>query len=123
MRYIFATIVQTDTSPVTSQVPQTTYVDNTSMWHHMSDALFQSLYRVLSLLIAILPGILAFFVALAVFTLAGMAISALLRRGLKWIKADERIARERGNVDWSPSSFAQRADCARSPSGPACFWA
>jgi len=34
---------------------QPTYADNASMWHHMSDALHQSLYRVLSLLIAILP--------------------------------------------------------------------
>src|SRR5271168_1940064 len=100
MRYILATIVQTDTSPV----PQTTYADNTSMLHHMSDALFQSLYRVLSLLIAILPGILAFFVALAVFTLIGVALSALLRRGLKWINVDERIARERGTADWGPST-------------------
>ena len=51
MRYILATFVQTDTSPA----PQSAYADNTSMLHHMSDALFQSLYRVLSLLIAILP--------------------------------------------------------------------
>lgn len=101
MGYILATIVQTDTPPVP---PTTTYVDNTSMLHHMSDALFQSLYRVLSLLIAILPGILAFFVALVVFTVIGIALSAMLRRGLKWIKADERIARERGNVDWGPST-------------------
>ena len=88
-------------SAVISQPP---YVDNASIWHHMSDALHQSLYRVLSLLIAILPGILAFFVAFAVFTLLGMAISALLRRGLAWLKADERFARTRLAVDWTPSS-------------------
>ena len=70
----------------------------------MSDALNQSLYRVLSLLIAVLPGILAFFVALAIFTLIGMAISALLRRFLTWIKFDERLTRYRGPVDWSPAS-------------------
>jgi uncharacterized membrane protein len=100
MRYILATFVQTDTSPA----PQSAYADNTSMLHHMSDALFQSLYRVLSLLIAILPGILAFFVALVVFTVIGMALSAMLRRGLKWVRMDERIARERGEVDWGPST-------------------
>jgi len=83
---------------------QPTYADNASIWHHMSDALHQSLYRVLSLLIAILPGILAFFVALGIFTLLGMGISALLRRGLTWFKADERFARTRLSVDWSPSS-------------------
>src|ERR1022692_1857324 len=78
------------------------YSDNASILRHMSDALNQSLYRVLSLLIAVLPGILAFFVALGIFTLIGMAISALLRRGLTWIKFDDRIARNRGNVDWTP---------------------
>ena len=85
-------------------VPPPTYADNASMWHHMSDALHQSLYRVVSLLIAILPGILAFFVALGIFTLIGMGISALLRRGLTWFKADERFAHTRLSVDWSPSS-------------------
>src|SRR5215472_14769008 len=85
-------------------LPPPTYSDNATILHHMSDALHQSLYRVLSLLIAILPGILAFFVALAIFTLLGMAISALLRRGLAWIKADERFARTRLAADWSPSS-------------------
>jgi hypothetical protein len=74
------------------------------MLSHMSDALNQSLYRVLSLLIAILPGILAFFAALGILTLLGMGISALLRRGLTWIKADERFARTRLAADWTPSS-------------------
>jgi hypothetical protein len=83
---------------------QPAYSDNASILHHMSDALHQSLYRVLSLLIAILPGILAFFVALGIFTLIGMAISALLRRGLTWIKADERFTKTRLAVDWTPSS-------------------
>jgi uncharacterized membrane protein len=70
----------------------------------MSGALHQSLYRVLSLLIAILPGILAFIVALAVFTLIGMALSALLRRGLTAARFDEHLARSRGNIDWAPST-------------------
>ena len=85
-------------------IAQPVYSDNASIWHHMSDALHQSLYRVLALLIAILPGILAFFVALGVFTLIGMGISALLRRGLAWFKADERFARTRLAVDWTPAS-------------------
>lgn len=80
------------------------YVDNSSVWHHMSDALHQSIYRVLSLLIAVLPGILAFFVALAVFTAAGMLISAVLRRGLAWTKFDNYVARTRGNTDWTPAT-------------------
>jgi hypothetical protein len=84
--------------------PQPNYADRVTIWHHMSDALNQSLYRVLSLLIAVLPGILAFFVALAVFTLIGMAISVILRRALSWVRFDERLNRYRGTVDWSPAS-------------------
>jgi hypothetical protein len=85
-------------------VSQPAYSDNGSILHHMSDALHQSLYRVLAMLIAILPGILAFFVALTIFTLLGMGISALLRRGLTWMKADERFARTRLSADWTPTS-------------------
>ena len=69
----------------------------------MSEALHQSLYRVLTLLIAVLPGILAFFVALLVFAAAGMVISWVLRRCLTWVKFDLRVARKSG-TDWAPSS-------------------
>src|SRR5580692_3525859 len=100
MHTVFAMMLQSK-SPVVSQP---VYADNASIWHHMSDALHQSIYRVLSLLIAILPGILAFFVALAIFTLIGMGISSLLRRGLTWFKFDDRLARTRLAADWTPSS-------------------
>jgi hypothetical protein len=80
------------------------YTDNASIWHHMSDALHQSIYRVLSLLIAVLPGILAFFVALVFFTVIGMVISALLRRALIIVKFDERVNRNRPNTEWTPTS-------------------
>jgi hypothetical protein len=83
----------------------------------MSDALHQSIDRVLSVLISILPGILAFMMALAVFTLIGMALSALLRRGLTAAKFDDRLARGSGNVDWAPST-SPTALIAR-----ASFWA
>jgi hypothetical protein len=96
---ILATIIETP-----SGQPQQVYVDNATIWRHMSDALHQSLYRVLSLLIAVLPGILAFFVALTVFTLLGMAISAILRRGLTLIKFDNRLSRYRAAGDWTPAS-------------------
>ena len=101
MQIIFATMLQ---EAVTSPPLQPMYADNTSIWHHMSDALHQSFYRVLTLLIAILPGILAFFVALAVFTAAGMAISALLRRGLSWVRFDDYLARNRNKAEWTPST-------------------
>jgi hypothetical protein len=88
--------------PYATGLGQTAYSDNTSVWTHMSEALHQSLYRVLSLLIAVLPGLLAFFVAFIFFTAVGMGISALLRRALVWVRFDERLARNRG--DWAPSS-------------------
>jgi hypothetical protein len=100
MQNILAALLQPDPY----QAAQHLYADNTSIWHDMSGALHQSLYRVLSLLIAILPGILAFIVALTVLTLIGMALSALLRRGLTAAKFDDRLARGRGNVDWVPST-------------------
>lgn len=74
------------------------------VWRSMSDALHQSVNRVLSLLIGVLPGILALFVAVAVFTLTGMAVSAILRRGLTWIRFDERIAHNRAGAEWTQSS-------------------
>ena len=79
------------------------YSDDTSLWHHMSDALHQSLYRVLTLLIAVLPGIIAFFVALAIFTLCGVLISWALRHCLSWIKFDSRVARPTGD-GWTQAS-------------------
>ncbi len=79
------------------------YNEDMSIWHHMSEALHQSLFRVLTLLIAVLPGILAFFVALLVFGAAGMLISWVLRRCLTWAKFDVRIA-SRNGTDWAPTS-------------------
>jgi hypothetical protein len=77
--------------------------DNGSIWQHMSDALHQSLFRVLTLLVAVLPGILAFFVALLVFTVLGMSISWMLRHCLTWLKFDSRLARKSGS-DWTPAN-------------------
>jgi uncharacterized membrane protein len=100
MQIMLATMLQPDLNQTSQSLPP----DNASIWHHMADALHQSLDRVLSLLIAILPGILAFIVALAVFTLIGMTISALLRRGLTAAKFDDHLARSRGSIDWAPST-------------------
>jgi hypothetical protein len=79
------------------------YANNVTIWNHMSDALHQSLDRVLTLLIAVLPGILAFFVALVIFAMAGVVISWTLRRVLTWAKFDLRIARKSG-TDWTPTT-------------------
>lgn len=78
------------------------YADNTTVWHHMSMALHDSVYRVVGLLIAVLPGILAFFVAVFFFGLIGMGISAVLRRGLRWVRFDERLIGNR--AEWTPTS-------------------
>jgi uncharacterized membrane protein len=87
-----------------NETAQPLYTDNNSIWHHMSEALHQSVLRVLSLLIAVLPGLLAFVVALTTFTIIGMALSAFLRWGLHAAKFDDRMARDRGNVEWGPST-------------------
>jgi uncharacterized membrane protein len=113
MNNILAVMLQSSPRPA----PQPFNADNASIWHHMSDALHQSLDRVLSLLIAVLPGILAFFVAMAVFTLVGMALSALLRRGLTWARVDDRLTQTRGKADWTPGT-SPTALIAR-----ASFWA
>jgi len=73
-------------------------------------ALLQSIHRILIVLASFLPGILAFLLAVAIFTLIGWAVSALLTRLLTALHFDERLAsRETPNspavlADWSPSS-------------------
>jgi hypothetical protein len=92
---------QYQTYPATQPV----YVQNPSIFDHMSDALRQSVDRVLSLLISILPGLLAFILAFALLTALGLLLSYVLRRVLGAVKFDERMARSKttGIVDWSPS--------------------
>jgi hypothetical protein len=100
MQNVLAVMLQLDPN----QSSCSWFAGNASIWRNMAHALHQSLDRVLLLLIAILPGILAFLVALAVFTLIGMALSALLRRVLAAAKLDERLADRRGNKNWAPST-------------------
>ena len=99
MQNLVDILMQQATGNTVTQV----YNENVSISHHMSDALHQSLYRVLTLLIALLPGILAFFVALLLFAAAGLLISWVLRRCLTWAKFDLRIARKSG-ADWAPAT-------------------
>ena len=92
---------------------------NPTVLHHMSDALRQSVDRVLSLLISILPGVLAFVLALGILTGVGILLSFLLRKALTAAKFDERMSRKEssGIADWSP---------AHSPTalaGRIAFWA
>ncbi|ADW69909.1 hypothetical protein [Granulicella tundricola] len=84
---------------------QPVYVQNPSIFDHMSDALRSSVDRVLSLLISILPGLLAFILAFVLLTALGVFLSWAFRRILTALKFDERAARRQasGIADWSPS--------------------
>ena len=50
-----------------------------SIWDQMGGALHDSVYRVLSFFISLLPGLLALVLAIAVFTAIGFLISYVLR--------------------------------------------
>ena len=81
----------------------TTATEAGSVWHHMSSALHDSMIRVLSLLISLLPGLLAFIIALAVMTGVGMLLSFLFRKALVATRFDERVGNSQGGIaDWSP---------------------
>lgn len=114
MPTILAAVLQYTQVPAPAPTPLS--ADNVSLWHHMSSALDQSLDRVLSLLIAVLPGILAFFVALGIFALIGLVFSWLLQRGLSLAKFNDRVARYRGSADWTPMNTPAEI------AGRVCFW-
>ena len=79
-------------------------------WARAVAVINTGIWALLTLLIAVLPGILAFFVALAFFTVIGMLISAVLRRGLGWVKFDEYVARSRGNAAPRPARTTASGD-------------
>src|ERR1039458_1058863 len=97
--YSMQTLVDVSMQQATGNTAAQIYSENVSISRHMSEALHQSLYRVLTLLMALLPGILAFFVALLLFAAAGLLVSWVLRRCLTWAKFDARVARKSG-TDW-----------------------
>lgn len=90
-----------------------------NLWHHMTEALHASLYRVASLLISVLPGILAFLVALALLAGLGILLSWIIRRILIAAKFDERMTRNDAATmaDWSPGHSPTRLV------GRLVFWA
>ncbi len=129
MGYALALFVQQQIAPQPDSTGQTyqqpiyaqpTYVDTTTIWGHMTDALQQSVYRVVSLLVSILPGLLALIIALAVMTGIGVLLSWAARKFLTSIKFDERFARSNqttGVADWSPSHSPTEL------AGRVAFWA
>lgn len=116
MATILAAVLQYTQAQAPTPAPTPLSAENVSLWHHMSSALDQSLDRVLSLLIAVLPGILAFFVALGIFALIGIVFSWLLRRGLAIAKFNDRVAQYRGSADWTPMNTPAEI------AGRVCFW-
>jgi hypothetical protein len=78
------------------------------MGQQIEFALMQSIHRIVLVLVSFLPGVLAFLLALVLFSLIGLALSALLRRLLLTVRFDERLAsrEDAGSAtrvsDWSP---------------------
>ena len=87
-----------------NMLPFLPYTPNESVWRQMSQALHVSFYRVFALLIGVLPGILAFFVALVVFAFIGKIASWVMRAILNGFHFDARIARSGAPPDWTPAT-------------------
>jgi hypothetical protein len=79
------------------------------MGQQITFALKQSIHRIVLVLVAFLPGVLAFLLALILFSVAGFALSALVKRLLVALKFDERLASREDSgsptrvADWSPA--------------------
>jgi hypothetical protein len=79
------------------------------MGQQIESALRQSIHRVLVVLVQFLPGLLAFLLAVVVFSALGLVFAMLLRRLLAAIRFDERVASNEKTgsqtsfSDWSPS--------------------
>lgn len=80
------------------------------MGQQIEYALRQSVDRVLVMLVRFLPGLLAFFVALAILWVLGWVLAALSKKILTSLRFDERIASQErtgspANLsDWSPAN-------------------
>jgi hypothetical protein len=75
------------------------------MWNQVRQALADSLARVIMRIADLLPGILALIVALLVSIILAGIVAFLLKRSLRSLDFDERLARwgMSGLADWSPS--------------------
>lgn len=68
------------------------------MWNHVEQALHDSMARVTMKVAQMLPGVLAFIVALIIFFILAWIFSMLVRWALRTIKFDERVGRGRGSL-------------------------
>jgi len=81
------------------------------MEQQIINSLRQSIYRIVLVLVHFLPGVLAFLLALLLFSLAGWAVAAVLRRVLTALRFDERLSMREGPTNspiatWSPSDWS-----------------
>lgn len=68
------------------------------MWNHVVEALHDSMGRVAARIAQLLPGVLAFIVALIIFFILAWIFSALVRWLLKAVNFDERVGRNSGSI-------------------------
>lgn len=68
------------------------------MWNHIEQALHDSMGRVTTKVATMLPGILAFIVALLIFLVLAWIFAAVVRRVLLAVKFDERVGRGSGSI-------------------------
>jgi hypothetical protein len=81
------------------------------MEQQILNSLRQSIYRIVLVLVHFLPGVLAFLLAMLLFSLAGLALAAILRRILTAARFDERLSTREGPARspiavWSPSDWS-----------------
>jgi hypothetical protein len=76
------------------------------MWDQVGQALSNSMTRMLSQAVSLLPGILALITALFVAGLIAWVLSAILKRSLTGIEFDRRVSQwgSPALAEWSPSS-------------------
>ena len=73
------------------------------MWDQVENSLHQSMARVINKIATLLPGILAFIVALLIFLVIAWALAMLVRRILIAVKFDERMGKGTNAIsEWTP---------------------
>ena len=74
------------------------------MWTQVSQSLHESMARVISRIATLLPGILAFIVAVLFFAAIAWLLAWVVRMFLTAIRIDERLARGTNAIaEWSPT--------------------
>lgn len=68
------------------------------MWNHIEQALHDSMGRVTTKLATLLPGVLAFIIALLIFMVLGWLIAMAVRGVLRAVRFDQRVGRGGGSI-------------------------